>query len=260
MPYPLPPLPLQNGDRVRLLPPVGCPGLSEWVLPHEADRWLDLGFRRAPIPAAELELYWMPSPRRWDEPTLSRAVVLTVNPRALPPQPIQISWGDGSEQTVPWTAYDRRMPTPRHTYQAIEDLMLTVQVGLLVATLEVALLGCPVPVSAPRPDGAPPPLVGGGMPLVPGAGLMGNAFDGTRSEQWQLRLHPEGGLGMLPSPLDGQPALVAMHGSGAASRGVRWYSGDGPPTQEWQATAQPPPAVGDFYLDRLSGSVYELES
>jgi hypothetical protein len=49
-----------------------------------------------------------------------------------------------------------------------------------------------------------------------------------------------------------------MYGSGAASRGVRWYGGDGPPDEQWMATAQPPPALGDFYLDRLTGHVYEL--
>lgn len=261
MPYPLPstPRPPQHGDRVRLLPPVGCPGLAEWVLPHEVERWLELGFRRAPTPAADLELFWMPSPRRWDEPTMSRAVVLTVNPRAIQAQPITVAWGDGSEhQVITWTPYDTRVPTPRHLYAAPEDVTVTVQLGLRVAELEVALFGCPVPVTSPRPDGAPPPLVGGGLPLVPGAGLIGNAYDGTRSEQWQIRLHPQGGLGMLPSPVDGQPSLVAMHGSGVASRGVRWYAADGPPTEAWQASAQPPPALGDFYLDRLTGHVYEL--
>jgi hypothetical protein len=87
---------------------------------------------------------------------------------------------------------------------------------------------------------------------------MGNAFDGSKAEQWQLRLHPDGGLAFLPSPLDGQPALTVMYGSGAASRGVRWYAGDGPPTVEWSGTVQPTPAPGDFYLDRITGNVYEL--
>ncbi|MCP9860976.1 MULTISPECIES: hypothetical protein [unclassified Cyanobium] len=258
MPYPLPPTPPQNGDRLRLLPPLGCPGRGEWVVPHEVPRWLAIGFRTAPVPSLDLELSWMPSPRRWDEPALSRGVVLLVNPRALPPQPIQIAWGDGSSETVPWTAFDSRIPEPRHLYADIEDLTITVQVGLLVATLEVALLSCPLPITSPRP-GDDPPRVGVGLVLVPGAGLSGNAYDGSRNEQWQLRLHPQGGLGLLPSPIDGQPALVAMHGSGAASRGVRWYSADGPPTLPWQEGAQPPPAPGDLYLDRLSGSIYELE-
>ena len=84
--------------------------------------------------------------------------------------------------------------------------------------------------------------------------------NGSKNEQWQLGLHPDGGLGLLPSPVDGQPALVAMYGAGAASRGVRWYAADGPPTTEWRAAAQPPPAPGDFYLDRTTGTVYELTS
>jgi hypothetical protein len=129
----------------------------------------------------------------------------------------------------------------------------------LIASLEVALLGCPVPVTAPRPADDPP-LVGVGMVLVPGAGLSGNAYDGSRNEQWQLRLHPQGGLGLLPSPVDGQPALTVLHGSGAASRGVRWYSADGPPTSQWHEEVQPPPAPGDLYLDRLNGNIYELEA
>ena len=32
---------------------------------------------------------------------------------------------------------------------------------------------------------------------------------------------------LLPSPVDGKPALVVMNGSGAASRGTRWYAGPG---------------------------------
>jgi hypothetical protein len=257
MPYPLEPSNQQYGDRIRVLPPLGCPGRGQWVVPHEVPRWLALGFREAPVPQAELELFWMPSPRRWDEPALSRAVVLTIVPRSLPPQSIQVSWGGGATETVAWSPYDRTIPEPRHLYDAPEDLTVTVQIGLVVATLEVALLGCPLPVTAPRPA-SDPPAVGVGMVLVPGAGLSGNAFDGSANEQWQLRLHPDGGLGFLPSPVDGQPALVAMHGSGAASRGVRWYGGNGPPTSEWQAAAQPPPAAGDFYLNRLDGTVYEL--
>jgi hypothetical protein len=257
MPFPLDSSPPRSGNRVRVFPPLGCPGDWEWVLPHEVPRWLALGFREAPVPQADLELTWMPSPRRWDEPALSRAVVLRVFPRAVPPQAFQVDWGDGTVEMVPWTAFDQRLPEPRHLYGQIEDQTVTVQLGLYVATLQVALLGCPVPVHGPRPT-PDAPSIGAGMALIPGAGLQGDAFDGSRNEQWQLRLHPDGGLGFLPSPVDGQPALVVMHGSGAASRGVRWYSGDGPPTPEWQETAVPPPAPGDFYLDRLTGNVYEL--
>ena len=48
-----------------------------------------------------------------------------------------------------------------------------------------------------------------------------------RAELWRLRLHPQGGLALLPSPVDGKRALVMMNGSGAASRGTRWYAGPG---------------------------------
>jgi hypothetical protein len=259
MPYPMPSTSQMSGDRVRLLPPLGCPGRGEWVVPHEVPRWLELGFREAPVPPPDLELSWMPAKLRWDEPALSRAVLLLVHPRALPPQPIQVAWGDGDTETVSWSPFDPRVPEPRHVYAAIEDVTVTVTVGLQVSTLPISLLSCPLPVRAPRGTGDHP-MAGPGMALVPGAGLGGNAFDGSRNEQWHLRLHPEGGLGLLPSPVDGQPSLVVMHGSGAASRGVRWYAGEGPPTLEWQATAQPPPAVGDFYLDRLTGHVHELAS
>ena len=40
MPYPLPQQPRTvGGQRVRLLPPVGCQGVEQWVLPMEFSRW-----------------------------------------------------------------------------------------------------------------------------------------------------------------------------------------------------------------------------
>ena len=70
MPYPLPEQPATvGGARVRLLPPLGCPGLEQWVLPMEFGRWAELGYRKGPIPASDLELFWLcllytsPSPR-----------------------------------------------------------------------------------------------------------------------------------------------------------------------------------------------------
>jgi hypothetical protein len=73
---------------------------------------------------------------------------------------------------------------------------------------------------------------------------------------WRLRLHPNGGLGFLPDPASGEPALAVVQESGVGSRATRWYSGNGAPP----ATLEPPPAVGDFYLDRLTGQVYELSA
>jgi hypothetical protein len=130
-----------------------------------------------------------------------------------------------------------------------------VQLGMLVATLQVALLGCPVPPQQllNNRDG------GGGtggviQPLIPSAGISGEPYDGRHAVVWKLRLHPNGGLGLVPDPSSGEPALAVVQESGIGSRATRWYSGDGPPPPN----LEPPPAVGDFYLDRLSGQVYEL--
>ena len=49
-----------SAQLVRLLPPLGCPGQPVWVPPNEVLRWEQLGFYRAPIPAAVLELAWQP--------------------------------------------------------------------------------------------------------------------------------------------------------------------------------------------------------
>jgi len=41
MPYPLPESPLgTTTPRLRLLPPVGCPGSEQWVLPMDLPGWL----------------------------------------------------------------------------------------------------------------------------------------------------------------------------------------------------------------------------
>ena len=50
-----------SAQLVRLLPPLGCPGQPLWVPPNEVQRWEQLGFGRAPIPAADLELSWQPA-------------------------------------------------------------------------------------------------------------------------------------------------------------------------------------------------------
>lgn len=257
MPYPLPPI--DESGRVRLLPPYGCPGKEEWVLHHEADRWLQLGFRVGTVPAQALELFWMPSDRLWSDPIAVAPITLSIDPLIKAPQPIQVDWGDGSIETIGWDALSREVPMPRHVYLDRVDLTVTVSIGLTVASLPVALLGCPVPPSVVQQG-----LSGGGdgsgglagvEPLVPGDGLDGRAYNGSTTELWRLRLHPDGGLALLPSPVDGKPALAVMYGSGAASRGTRWYSGDGPPVS---AALNPPPAPGDLYLNRLNGQVYEL--
>jgi hypothetical protein len=251
MPYPLPSAP---DERMRVLPPMGCPGLEVWVVPHEVPRWLRMGYRLGPVPADQLELYWNPADRLWDEPITSAAIELHIDPLVKAPQPIAVSWGDGSTETIGWDAMARDVPRPRHVYLNREDLTVTVTIGISIASLQVALIGCPVPpYSVPTAGSSTGGLIGV-EPLVPGAGLQGNAYNGSVAQQWQLRLHPSGGLGFLPSPVDGEPALAAMN-SEAGGRATRWYSGDGPPVTE---LLQPPPALGDLYLDRISGQVYEL--
>jgi hypothetical protein len=168
MPYPLPQQPRTvGGQRVRLLPPVGCPGVEQWVLPMEFSRWAELGYRKGPIPADDLELFWLPADSRWNEPIGTGGVI---------------------------------------------------------------------------------------QPLIPSGGISGEPYDGRHAVVWWLRLHPNGGLGFMPDPSSGEPALAVVQESGVGSRATRWYSGDGPPPE----TLEPPPAVGDFYLDRLSGQAYEL--
>ena len=54
--------------------------------------------------------------------------------------------------------------------------------------------------------------------------------------------------------------MAVVQESGVGSRATRWYSGNGAPPSGAAPPLQPPPAVGDFYLDRLTGQVYELSA
>lgn len=252
MPYPLPSA--DTPQRVRVIPPLGCPGLEVWVVPHMVGRWLSMGYRLGAVPAGALELFWMPAPRLWDEPITSAAIDLHIDPLIKAPQDIAVSWGDGITETITWDALARDVPQPRHVYLQREDLTVTVTIGITIASLQVALVGCPVPPYTTPPSGGGGTGLAGVEPLVPGAGIQGEAYNGSMAQQWQLRLHPDGGLGFLPSPVDGEPALVSFS-SGAAARATRWYSGDGLPVTE---LLTPAPVVGDLYLDRIGGQVYEL--
>ena len=64
---------------IRVLPPLGCPGESVWVPPVEVPRWEQQGYRRAPIPAAPLELAWLPDAPVPLDPAGSTAVLLRIN-------------------------------------------------------------------------------------------------------------------------------------------------------------------------------------
>ena len=262
MPYPLPEPPATAGAaRVRLLPPIGCPGLEQWVLPMEFGRWSELGYRRGPIPADDLELFWLPADPRWNEPIGSCPIELLINPRQSIPSPITVSWGDGSSSVVPWPALSRTAPRLRHVYGQRSDVTVQVQLGMLVAVLSVALVGCPVPPSQllNNRDGGGSTAAGSTTSGGTTRGS-GEPYDGRHAVVWKLRLHPNGGLGFMPDPTSGEPALAVVQESGVGSRATRWYSGDGPPPSGDGAGLQPPPAVGDFYLDRLSGQVYELSA
>ena len=260
MPYPLPDSPLgTTTPRIRILPPIGCPGSEQWVLPMDLPGWLELGYRRGPVPADELELAWLPADPRWNEPIAAVPIELLIQPRLPISAPLQVSWGDGSSETIPWPATARQAPRLRHLYSERADVTVQVQIGLRIASLRVALLGCPVP---PRQllqqrdgGGAPATSV---QPLIPTGGISGEPFDGRHAVIWRLRLHPSGGLGLLPDPASGEPALAVVQESGVGRRATRWYSGDGPPPTGAEAPLQPTPVVGDFYLDRLSGQVFEL--
>jgi hypothetical protein len=250
MPYPLPGgTAAVGGERIRLLPPIGCPGTDLWVLPMEVQRWEDLGYRRGPVPADPLELFWLPESLRWNEAVGSVPIELRIEGRTYLSQPVTVSWGDGTEETISWPSLRREPIRLRHLYAERADVTVQVQWGLAVSELSVALLGCPVPplqLQRERDGGGTP--TDGAQPLLASGGLAGEAYDGRHAVLWRLRLHPEGGLGLLPDT-SGEPAL-AMTGT----RASRWYAGDGPPTTD----LSPVPVVGDFYLDRLSGQVYEL--
>jgi phage-related tail fiber protein len=248
MPYPLPEPPATAGAaRVRLLPPIGCPGLEQWVLPMEFGRWSELGYRRGPIPADDLELFWLPADPRWNEPIGSCPIELLINPRQSIPSPITVSWGDGSSNVVPWPAVSRTAPRLRHVYAQRADVTVQVQLGMLIASLRVALVGCPVPPSQllNNRDGGGSTAAGsttsggttrggttrGGsagviQPLIPSGGISGQPYDGRHAVIWRLRLHPNGGLGLMPDPASGEPALAVVQESGVGSRATRWYSGD----------------------------------
>ena len=133
---------------------------------------------------------------------------------------------------------------------------------MLIASLPVALVGCPVPPQQllNNRDGGGASSSGTIQPLIPSGGITGEPYDGRHAVVWRLRLHPNGGLGFLPDPSSGEPALAVVGESGVGSRATRWYSGNGAPPSGTAPPLQPPPAVGDFYLDRLTGQVYELSA
>ena len=159
-----------SAQLIRLLPPLGCPGQPVWVPPNEVLRWEQLGFYRAPIPAAVLELAWQPvaataaatATAAIADPAGTIAVELLLNTRHTPPAAVTVDWGDGTTVTLPWPDADGGGANGRllHVYASRRDY--TIQVALSgdgpAASVLVSLAGCPIW----KPEVTPPTDCGGG--------------------------------------------------------------------------------------------------
>ena len=247
-----------SAQLIRLLPPAGCPGEAVWVPANEVQRWEQLGFGRAPIPAAELELSWQPA-----GPELGGLIPieLLLNPRTTPPNAVTVDWGDGTAETLPWPVGGDGNGRLRHGYTSRRDYTITAELtgSGVTATLLVSLAGCPIwSPEPPAPGPGPNPCPGTVLPLIPGAGLSGAAYDGSATQQWSLTRWSGGSSAGGVPPSDGSSSLfLCADGTWAmppgSNGGTRWWSGDGPPG------VLPAARAGDFYLDTTSGDLYQLE-
>ena len=250
-----------SAQLIRLLPPAGCPGEAVWVPPNEVQRWEQLGFGRAPIPAADLELSWQPA---GPESGGLNPIELMLNPRTTPPNAVTVDWGDGTAETLPWPVGSDGNGRLQHGYTSRRNYTITTELtgSGVTATLLVSLAGCPIwqPEVTPPPDGS-----GGGtapgafLPLIPGAGLSGAAYDGSTTQQWSLT--PWGGgssAGGVPASDGSSSLFLCADGSWAmppgGSSGTVWFNGAGPPPLTISGAN-----TGDYYLDNLSGNFYVLE-
>ena len=250
-----------SAQLIRLLPPAGCPGEAVWVPSNEVQRWEQLGFGRAPIPAADLELSWQPAGQ---ESGGLIPIELLLNPRTTPPNAVTVDWGDGVSETLPWPVGSDGNGRLRHGYTSRRNYTITTELtgSGVTATLLVSLAGCPIW----QPEVTPPPDGGGGgtapgsvLPLIPGAGLSGAAYDGSTTQQWSLTPWSGGSSAGGVPPSDGSSALfLCADGTWAmppgGSSGTVWFNGAGPPPLTISG-ANP----GDYYLDNLSGNFYVLE-
>ena len=243
---------------IRLLPPAGCPGEAVWVPPNEVQRWEQLGFGRAPIPAADLELSWQPA-----GPELGGLIPieLLLNPRTTPPNAVTVDWGDGTAETLPWPVGGDGNGRLQHGYTSRAQYLVKAELSGngITASLLVSLAGCSIwSPEPPAPGPGPNPGPGTVLPLIPGAGLSGAAYDGSTTQQWSLTPWSGGSsAGGVPTS-DGTSSLfLCADGSWAmppgSNGGTRWWSGDGPPG------LLPAARAGDFYLDTTSGNLYQLE-
>ena len=246
-----------SAQLIRLLPPAGCPGEAVWVPPNEVQRWEQLGFGRAPIPATDLELIWQPA---GPESGGLIPIELLLNPRTTPPNAVTVDWGDGTAETLPWPVGSDGNGRLRHGYTSRDQYLVKAELtgSGITASLLVSLAGCSIwSPEPPAPGPAPNPGPGTVLPLIPGAGLSGAAYDGSTTQQWSLTPWSGGtSAGGVPAS-DGSSALfLCADGSWAmppgSNGGTRWWSGDGPPG------LLPDARAGDFYLDITSGDLYAL--
>jgi len=250
-----------SAQLIRLLPPAGCPGEAVWVPSNEVQRWEQLGFGRAPIPAAELELSWQPA-----GPELGGLIPieLLLNPRHTPPNSVTVDWGDGVTETLPWPVGGDGNGRLRHGYTSRSDYTITAELSGngITAALLVSLAGCsiwsPEP-PAPAPGPGPNPAPGSVLPLIPGAGIAGAAYDGSTTQQWSLTPWSGGtSAGGVPASDGSSSLFLCADGTWAmppgGSSGTVWFNGAGPPPLTISG-ANP----GDYYLDNLSGNFYVLE-
>ena len=248
-----------SAQLIRLLPPVGCPGEAVWVPSNEVQRWEQLGFGRAPIPAADLELSWQPA---GPESGGLIPIELLLNPRLMPPNAVTVDWGDGMAETLPWPVGGDGNGRLRHSYTGRRDYKITAELSGsgVTATLLASLAGCSIwSPEPPAPGPAPNPGPGTVLPLIPGAGLSGAAYDGSTTQQWSLTPWSGGSSAGGVPPSDGSSALfLCADGTWAmppgSNGGTQWFNGAGPPPLTISG-ANP----GDYYLDNLSGNFYVLE-
>ena len=120
-----------------------------------------LGYRKGSVPANDLEHFWLPADRRWNELIASATIELLINPRQSITAPISVIWGgDGSSELLPWPATSRQAPQLLHDYSQRADVSVQVQLSLLIATL-------PWPATTRWYCGNGAPPAGAAAPLQP---------------------------------------------------------------------------------------------